>query len=81
MIVGLRDPSDIRFLDGLRGGSESIFFSSAAIEEQIDETPVLVADSVEPSRRQFPLISRFHFLFPDIELPELRPNESVPDDE
>jgi hypothetical protein len=75
-----REPSDIRFLDGLVSRMLSIPLSSAATDEQTEETPVLVADSEEPYR-QLPLMSTFHFPAFEPELAELRSNNSVPDED
>ena len=79
---GLRDPSDIRFFDGLR---DCVWFevlsSTATIEGHTDDIPVLVADSEVRSRRQVPSTSILHLPLLELEPPELRSNSSVLDED
>ena len=81
IVAGLIVPSDIRFLDGLEIDFRSSGVSSAAIDEQRDVIPVLVAESDDPSRCQFPLISIFHSPPPEVALPMLLSKISLTDED
>ena len=51
MLGGLTVPSSLRFLEGESGADLSSAMGSAAIDDRIDDIPVLVADS---DRRHVP---------------------------
>jgi len=83
IVACLIEPSDMRFLEGMScicliGAS---VLSSAAVEEQMEDMPVLVADSDEPCRRHVPSASTCHVPPRAEASEELRSRESMPVDD